>query len=476
MSAQLGAVEGAWVRFRPHGLWGLVCLAPFLWACSEVDAPSEGDLSFDDRPVGTLQDAASFPDRSDLNVLFILVDTLRADRLGSYGYERATSPVLDYIAGTGLRFARHRAQSSWTKASMASLWTGFYPQRADVLTHRDAVHEEARMPAEVFTDNGFYSAGIWRNGWVAPNFGFRQGFDIYMAPRPKQAPSAMRRKPIAGRIDGTDIDAVFSAKEFLRTNQERRFFLYVHLMDVHQYISTEETAIFGTSLSDGYDNSILWEDQQIGEIVAELYRLDMADRTLIVVASDHGEAFGEHGLEGHARDVHNEVTHTPFIIGFPFRLDPGLVIELPTENVDIFPTLYELLGLEDAPEMDGKSRANWILGDYTPDFPARDYAHLDRTWGRTGQDPDPIVAVTEGTRRLIHDVNNPDFDRLYDVKSDPREMRNIAADEPDVLKRLRSAAEDYLALPPAWEGGAPEIELDEMSLRQLRALGYSIEE
>lgn len=439
-------------------------------------APMDSVPDFENRPKGSIEDIAHLSEREDLNVLFIVIDTLRADRLSAYGYERQTSPVLDYLAATGLRFDHHRSQSSWTKTSMASLWTSLYPQRVDVLTHRDTVNSEARMPAEIFAEAGFTTAGIWRNGWVAPNFGFNQGFEIYLSPKGGQAPKAMRRKPIAGRINGTDIDAVYSATEYIRSNQDRRFFLYVHLMDVHQYVSTAETAVFGTSYSDAYDNSVLWEDQQVGEILAELYRLDMAKKTLVVLVSDHGEAFGEHGTEGHARDVHNEVTRTPFLIGFPFRLEPGLVIEHPTQNLDVFPTVFELLGIDAEAPTDGKSRANWLMGDYTPDYPDRDYAHLDRTWGKASEDPDPVIGIREGNYRIFHDVNNPDRDRLYDVKSDEGEFVNIAAEAPGILETMRTVALEYLQLESPFEGGAPEIELDEMSLRQLRALGYSIEE
>ena len=146
---------------RRAGAYGaavlLVCAALLAFGCGEPADEVADDTSFDDRPVGTIQDVAKLRDREDLNVLFILVDTLRADRLSSYGYERQTSPVLDYVAATGLRFARHRAQSSWTKTSMASLWSGFYPTRTGVLTHRDAVSPAATMPAEVFRENGFFA-------------------------------------------------------------------------------------------------------------------------------------------------------------------------------------------------------------------------------------------------------------------------------------------------------------------------------
>lgn len=434
------------------------------------------EASFDTRPVGTLEDVAGLADRDDLNVIFILIDTLRSDRLGSYGYERATSPALDYFAATGLRFAEHRAQSSWTKASMASLWTGLHPQRTDVLTYRDTVAPAATLPAEIFQAAGYKTVGIWRNGWVAPNFGFGQGFDYYMTPNARLAPSAMRSKPIAGRIEGTDIDLIYTGIEFLRANRDQKFFLYMHMMDVHQYISTEETAVFGSTYSDAYDNAVLWTDTQIGEFLAELFRLDLQDRTLIVIASDHGEAFGEHGTEGHARDLHAEVVMTPFILSFPFKLQPGLVVPQLTENVDIWPTVLELVGLGPLPEADGKSRTGWLIGDRRADAVPSSISHLDLSWGQPNLDPNPIVGMREGPYRLIHHVNDPSKDVLYDLSTDAGENTNIALARGDTLAKLRDRAKLYLEGSSPWEGGAPEVELDQLQLRQLRALGYSIED
>jgi arylsulfatase len=461
-------VEGSSVirRLLPLLLSGWVWLG-----CTEIVQDD-----FDTRPVGTLEDVAKLADRDDLNVVFILIDTLRSDRLSGYGYERATSPVMDYFASTGLRFAEHRAQSSWTKTSMASLWTGLYPQRTDVLTHKDTVADAAMLPAEIFQEAGFKTFGIWRNGWVAPNFGFNQGFDYYLTPKARLAPSALRRKPIAGRIEGTDIDGIYAGVEFLRANQDNRFFLYMHLMDVHQYISTEETALFGSSYSDAYDNSIRWTDEQIGEFMAQMYRLGLQDRTMVVIASDHGEAFGEHGSEGHARDVHYEVVATPFLISFPFKLEPGLVIDHPTENVDVFPTVFDLVGLESPAGLDGKSRAGWLVGDRTGDAVVTGFAHLDRSWGQPSEPSKPVIGVREGSYRLIHDVNDPKQDRLFDLGSDLGEFSNIAAQLPETVAKLQDRANLYLQGETPWEGGAPEIELDELHLRQLRALGYSIED
>ncbi|HKK51860.1 MAG TPA: sulfatase [Myxococcota bacterium] len=467
--------DGGPARWRPFRRAGaLVGLLLLVVGCGGEGA-ERGVADFDTRPPGTLEDLATLSGRDDLNVVFILIDTLRSDRMSAYGYERATTPTLDYFAKTGVRFARHRAQSSWTKTSMASLWTSLYPQRTGVLNYSHSISDEARMPAEIFREAGFTTVGLWRNGWVAPNFGFDQGFDYYQSPKARQAPSALRLKEGAGRIDGTDIDSVFSGIEFLRANQDRRFFLYIHMMDVHQYISTKETAVFGTTYSDAYDNSILWTDQQIALVLEALFDLDLFDRTLVVVASDHGEAFGEHGSEGHARGVHYEVVNTPFMIFFPMRLQPGIVVPAPTQNIDVFPTLFDLVGIERDRETDGKSRAPWLTGDRRGDKIDESYAQLDRSWGHAKEPSRMILGIREGPYRLIHHAHDPTLDRLYDVETDVGEFEDLAPRLGGTVERLRERAKDHLTLRTPWAREAPSVELDALHLRQLRALGYSIE-
>jgi choline-sulfatase len=458
---------------RAPRMGGAICLVLLivLLGCGTND-----ETEFDPRPNGTLEDVAHLSERDDLNVIFILIDTLRSDRLGIYGYERNTSPVLDYFAQTGLHFSQHSSQSSWTKTSMASLWTSLYPVRNGVLRHPHVVSEEAVMPAEVFKEAGYATAGIWRNGWVAPNFGFRQGFDIYQLPRPRQAPEELLLDPGAGRIEGTDIDAIFSGIDFLQANQDRRFFLYLHLMDIHQYVSSEETALFGTTYSDTYDNAIRWTDTQLGLLYAELFRLGMGDRTLVVVVADHGEAFGEHGSEGHARDVHHEVVSTPFLINFPFKLDPGIQISHPTQNVDVWPTVLDMVGLPLPEVSDGQSRLDWMIGDRVGDTEVVGFAQLDRGWSKPIEDSKALVGVREGDFRLIYNADDSSLDRLYDLRTDPGELEDVSAQFGDILGRLRQRAEAYLKQSTPWTGGAPEIKIDEMRLRQLRALGYSIED
>jgi arylsulfatase A-like enzyme len=443
-----------------------------------IDA-SDGDP----RPRGTVEDVLALRERGDLNVLFILVDTLRADRLGTYGYERDTSPNLDALAASGIRFAQQVSQSSWTKCSMASLWTGLYPARTRVLRSPDVISPEARMPAEIFRDAGYRTAGIWRNGWIDPNFGFAQGFEVYISPR-SQRRQANRLRRIENpniTLDGDDGDILFSAFEFLRAHRRERWFLYLHMMDVHQYVYSEDTALFGTSYSDSYDNAIRWVDSLLGHLFRGLEEFGLRENTLVVFSADHGEAFGEHGGEGHARNVYGEVTQTPLILSFPFRLDPGIVVEARSENVDLWPTVLDMLGLPALPDADGRSMLPEIVAAARGETPAEGegagvaFAQIDQAWGRSQEGPRPMVAVNEGRWRLMFRAGFPERTELYDKSTDPREQRNIVHRRPEVTQRLRERAVAYLkSPPPPWGEDTPSVEIDEMKMNQLRALGYGV--
>jgi arylsulfatase A-like enzyme len=445
----------------------------------------------DPRPIGTAYDVEALRRRDDVNVLFILTDTLRAHRLSAYGYERETSPTLDYMSSTGLRFAKHLAQSSWTKCSMASLWTGLYPQRTGVLRSPHGVPEEAVMPAEIFSAAGFRTAGIWRNGWVAPNFGFSQGFEVYERPIPRPMPRHLRAENPHIKLEGTDLDVVDGALEFLRAHGRERWFLYLHLMDIHQYLYDTQSALFGSGYSDIYDNSIRRTDTIIGQLLTRLVEQDLLQKTLVVIVADHGEAFGERGIEGHAREVFRETTEVPFIIGFPFRLDPGLVVETRTRNVDVWPTVLELLGLPALPETDGRSLVPEIFAQLGGRSVADDQvgvAHLDRGWGRADNPSRPAIAVTRGDHRFVLQLGGeeprdpklgPDPDArketLFDASTDPLERVDVLSEQPEIAAELRAVADAYQqSPPPPWGTGPTRVEMNEMEANQLRALGYAI--
>jgi len=437
----------------------------------------------DARPSGSVADVEALAKRDDVNVLFILVDTLRAHRLGSYGYQRDTSPTIDALAADGVRFARQMSQSSWTKCSMASLWTALHPARTRITRFEDSLPDGARMPAEILRDAGFRTGALYRNGWVAPNFGFDQGFEVYQRPMPTVQPPEVRRENPTLRQGGLDDDLVGEMHEFLRVHGRDRWFLYLHLMDVHEYIYDEDTALFGTAYTDVYDNAIRRTNLVLEAMLRVLEAEGLREKTLIVFAADHGEAFGERGLEGHARFVYRETTEVPFVLSFPFKLEPGVEITTRTENVDIWPTVLDLLGLPPMEGVDGRSRRPEILAaargePLAADSESTAIAHLDRLWGQRVESTLPTVALQQGTFRYVWMDGGAGEVReeLFDAATDPGELRDVLAEHPELAARLRVAATSYLndSPPPPWGAEAPPLELDEIELNQLRALGYSL--
>lgn len=462
-------LQSPWTYFAGAGVLLLAAVASQF----EIQLPTRGAEGIE--ALSTLRE------RDDLNVVFILVDTLRADRLGIYGYGRPTSPSIDELARSGVVFEKVVAQSSWTKTSMASIWTGTNPASHGILRYNQAIPERALLPAEIFRQAGFRTAGIFRNGWVSPNFGFGQGFETYVRPvAGRERKKILRAHPGTHKLRGTDEDLAQSAVEFLDSFGDERFFLYLHFMDVHQYVFDEAASVFGTSYSDAYDQSINWTDRVVDHLVGQLEDRDLLDRTLLVIASDHGEEFREHGSEGHARTLHREVVYVPLILVLPFRLDPGVVVDRVVSNVDVWPTILDLVGLPPLPNADGVSLVPYILAAAgqgpAPDGRRTLFSQLDRRWGRPNEGADPFVAVTEENLRLMMRLEEPDSARLYDLAVDPLEARDLAAERPEVAAPLREAVSAYTGRAKSPWGVEPdEVELDAMRLDQLRALGYVIQ-
>jgi iduronate 2-sulfatase len=175
--------------------------------------------------------------------------------------------------------------------------------------------------------------------------------------------------------------------------------------------------------------------------------------------------------------VYREVTHVPLVVALPFRLDSPLLIDTRTENVDIWPTLLDLFGLPAMQDADGTSTLPLIEDALARRGRAprttHGFAYIDQAWGRMRSLPRPLLAVSDGSLRLYHQGGSPERDELYDLARDPREQRNLRADRPDEVARLRAIAEAHLQKGPAWET-VPQLELDEMELNNLRALGYKL--
>jgi arylsulfatase A-like enzyme len=249
-------------------------------------------------------------------------------------------------------------------------------------------------------------------------------------------------------------------------------------MDVHEFVYDIESALFGTTNSDIYDAAIRHEDYVIESLVMELRTQGLRENTLIVIASDHGEAFGERGFEGHAREIHRETTEVPLIFSFPFDLAEGVVVNTRTANVDIWPTLFDLIGLPTLDDIDGVSRLDDILSGGprppVPDHrPNRAFSLLDQTWGTNGAASLTSIAITEGPLRyVIGHERGRWIDYLFDSEADPKELKNLAKQSPEIVEKFRALAKEFANQNVKWADGAPELEIDEMQLNQLRALGY----
>jgi len=434
------------------------------------------DIRGPDRSEGRWEEMATQASRGDLNVVFVMIDTLRADRLSAYGYERETSPVFDALAESGILFRNVLAQSSWTKTSMAALWTAAHATSNGIKRYPHGLPDAARLPAEILRGAGFRTVGIYRNGWVAPNFGFAQGFDLYFRPQARQRGDVRQDNPSAHQISGTDEDLSRAAVEFLKSAGQERFFLYLHYMDVHQYVY-DASVDFGTTYSDIYDSAIHWVDRNLGAIAGTLQQEGLMKRTLLVVTSDHGEAFGEHGTEGHGRNLYGETIEVPLLFVLPIRLEEGIEISTEVENIDVWPTLLELLDLPPLPNTEGRSLVPLIDAAVQGHEPAWEnrprFAYLDQTWGQRNADPRPLLVVEQDSYRLFHQVCDPEQDELYFLTEDPQEQENVAAEHPGRVAALQRLAKSALDAPAMW-GGPTDVALNDFELGQLRALGYVI--
>ena len=194
--------------------------------------------------------------------------------------------------------------------------------------------------------------------------------------------------------------------------------------------------------------------------------MDQLDNTIVAIVADHGEAFLERGFEGHAREVYRETTEVPFLLSLPFRLEPGVVVETRTQNVDVWPTILDLLGLEAPKGIDGRSLVPEILASASGQKPEPEqrlaFADLDQNWAQRDSAPKPAISVVENGFRYVRmdrGKDTPRTEQLFDASNDPRELRNRATENPEMLERLRAKADGYYESKPFW-GAAPTREIE----------------
>lgn len=428
------------------------------------------------------------------NVVVLLIDTLRASKLRPYNPEtRVRTPVLDRIAERGVVFAQAQSPENWTKPSCASVLTGLSP-----MTHR-AKTDEARLPAsaelvsEVFDRAGFATGSFIANGYVSDRFGFDQGWDDYN--------NFIRD----GR--STEAEDVFrAAGDFIEQHKDERFFVYIQTIDPHvpydppaeflrMYDASEYAgpvqprqtpellerakrreitfdAADRRRLEALHDGEISYHDHHLGRFLERLEQLGVADDTLLVITSDHGEEFNEHGSWGHGHSIFQELLGVPLIFSMPGRLPEGRRVEHTVSTLNIAQTILDLAQVEGLPRAEGRSLVPDMLGAVAPgpQVAFSDFQDIRRV-------------ARAGRYKLVVRANLSSV--LFDLEADPGERNEREVhDFPVAGRYLRILLGQYLGAQnrgqwlrarqdPAQALEAESAEMDETIRAQLRALGYA---
>jgi len=440
---------------------------------------------------------------SSPNLLVIVVDTLRADHLGAYGYPRSTSPAIDSLASQGVLFRRAYATAPWTQPSVASLITGLHPASHQVDRLMRVLPASADTLAEVLSREGYATAAVVSHWLIGARFQFDQGYGTF-------------RETQGGAETLSTPSVTAEAIQMLvrLAGNERPFYLFVHYFDPHySYRHHPEFGLAAPSegrldgseeiwdlrsldpppdesersfIRDLYDGEIRFTDDGIARLLGELERLGVSDDTWVVFVADHGEEFFERGWLGHTRTLYEELIRVPLVIRPPGGTTPRVVQE-PLSLVSLMPTLLDLLGLDaEDPSLAGASFAPLISGSGSW-RPAAITSEVDRYDERAGQRAQAAAedskfptrtmvrkqAVLEGRWKLVVDRLSGSRE-LYDLDADPAERNDLASREPQVVARMMRQLETAIA--DARERRLPRVGAEriqtESELQRLIDLGY----
>jgi arylsulfatase A-like enzyme len=435
------------------------------------------------------------------NLILISLDTLRPDHLSCYGHARETSPAIDALAARGVRFADASSSAPWTLPAHTTMFTGLYPSHHGVKDYSHRLPAESVTLAEILAARGFQTWAVINTWNIAdPRFEIFQGF----------APEHLRyvKEAVPGASGGqvilnTGAEVEKTARELLlQRDPARPFFLFAHFYDAHtdftpdpeyreRFVSSYPGKLDGSTgqlmairaqglrlgesdlrfLRELYEAEIRQLDDVLARFFEFLEEQDLDEDTLIVLTSDHGEEFQEHGGLLHGRTQYEELLRVPLILAGP-GIPRGRVVEEPVGLIDLLPTILArfdfapaagLVGIDLAPAWSGGSLPQRVL------FGEADHNNV--------VDGKPVIDIKRMARLGSEKLHLDRLDgkvQLYDLSADPREQRDLSATSPERVELLRAALARFQG--GAATGEASGAELSKENLELLRKLGYAGEE
>ncbi|MCA9521537.1 MAG: sulfatase-like hydrolase/transferase, partial [Myxococcales bacterium] len=350
------------------------------------------------------------------NIIFILIDTVRADHVGFYGYSRKTTPELDKLALRSIVFKNTYSPSNNTPKSTPAIFISRFPSEIKwnkKFRNFPKVLDENLMFPEVLKRAGYYNVALTAHWYFNPRKrNFNQGFDVWDNAGEKTI------KDSNTQISGPTITKKVTEWLPKLAKSQKPFFLFVHYFDPHsRYMVHKSLPQWGKALIDKYDNEILFTDRHLGGVIAQIEKLGLSKNSVVIVTSDHGEGFGEHKFYFHGQTLYNEALKVPLILHIPGRSHS--VVERDVSLVDLYPTILALAGVDPVAGLRGRSLLPLIENPKAPwDYPI--FAELVRypNW------KEDIKTMIHKRLKVIYHMTRNTWE-LYDLDNDPGEKKNL---------------------------------------------------
>lgn len=393
----------------------------------------------------------------DYNVLLITLDTLRADHLPMYGYHEVKTPNLDRIASDSFVFEDAVSHVPLTLPSHTSMMTGRLPIGHGVRDNAGFILDPGEITlAEVLKGAG-YATGAFVSAFVLDSrWQLNQGFDMYYDNFNIAQFQDVNPGDIQRRAEDTEIEA----SHWLDANKDHKFFAWVHYYDPHDPYDPPEPYV--SEYPDRpYDGEIAYTDEYVGKILNKLNELKISDKTIVLIAADHGESLGEHSEATHAMFVYNTTQHVPLLIHVPGSSSSRIkgIVRL----IDLMPTVLDLLGVKAPSSVQGKSLYSMMKGKEDlrrTAYSESIYAELHYGWS-------PLESITTQQYRYIQ---APDAE-LYDRVNDPGETKNLIKEKSSIAKVLKDQLQEIVSTNSRKNLSGP-VKMDPETEEKLRALGY----